>query len=227
MRLVIPLVLLLSLAFPAVYGAEPVCRLELYFSPQDRSLQKPMARPHPDFQRTLTLARTGDLTAQVTIGHYYSGAYLVTQCLEKASYWYKQAAAQGDKVAQNWLLQQPTEAELRRAQECAEESCAFLVGNFQPVRRSSRPSSEGNRADASVGSACVAPDASQMNSADRESYRERYQQCLKGDLLARSNPNSACKAPGVHDLQSPSGAKLLESYQECLKKEQVDRAAQR
>lgn len=79
------------------------CSPESYFAPSDSDNKKPLSRPHPDFLKMQRLANLGNAVEQRNLAVSYETGYLVTQCPEKALYWYQKAAENRDELAQRWI----------------------------------------------------------------------------------------------------------------------------
>lgn len=87
---------------PSSIAATPDCE-EVYFSTDDLNHEHPLLKPHAEFMKSYKLAKAGDAKEQRNVAISYDTGYLVTACPEKAYYWYREAAQNGDQIAQDWL----------------------------------------------------------------------------------------------------------------------------
>lgn len=76
---------------------------EAYFSPDDFNHEFPLLKPQQEFMKSYKLAKAGNAVEQRNIAVSYDAGYLVQACPEKAYYWYRKAAQNGDQIAQDWL----------------------------------------------------------------------------------------------------------------------------
>ena len=83
--------------------AAPADCEEGYFSPEDFNHARPLLKPYPEFAESYKRAKAGDAVEQRNMAVSYDAGYLVNACPEKAHFWYQKAAANGDRIAQNWL----------------------------------------------------------------------------------------------------------------------------
>ena len=128
MRFAILLMLLiLPLFLPVAYGAEPVCELEQYYAPDDEALTKPLAKPHPALIKMRRLAIRGDATQQYNLARVYELGTMVSGCLEKAEYWYRKAAFNGNQNAQDWVAREYMESRKSSVPvaRVASDDCAY------------------------------------------------------------------------------------------------------
>jgi hypothetical protein len=80
-----------------------VCEKEDYFHPNDANNENPLRVPHREFLITRKLARHDNSLEQRNLAISYDVGYLVSPCPNKALYWYRKAALNGDQVAQRWI----------------------------------------------------------------------------------------------------------------------------
>ena len=104
-----------------------------YFAAEDNNQERPLARPAPEFSARLNRARAGVAAEQRNLARSYELGYLVSECEEKALYWYGKAAALGDEVAKDWISHHQRLAERRAGPECAADSCATGGSDNQAV----------------------------------------------------------------------------------------------
>jgi len=116
--------LALALCAPAWAYAAGACGPERYYAPEDPDQERPLRRPHAEFQSTLERANAGDAVQQRNMGAYYEAGYLVSKCLEQALYWYSKAAAGGDKKAEAWLQRRASFQQVRQASGCGGSACS-------------------------------------------------------------------------------------------------------
>jgi len=100
------------------------CQIEQYFSPDEF----PLDNPHTEFVRTRNAAKRGNPLEQRNLAVSYESGYLVSQCQEKAGYWYRKAAKKGDELARRWVARQDAFAAALAGPECYESNCN-LFGN--------------------------------------------------------------------------------------------------
>lgn len=99
------------------------CGAGAYASPDDGPDSYPLTRPHAELAKTLMAARKGNALEQRNLAVSYESGYLVSQCMSKAAYWYRQAAKGGDEVAKNWVTRREVFDKLSAGPECMEISC--------------------------------------------------------------------------------------------------------
>ena len=122
--------------FPPV--AHAACENRFY-APEDNDNIRPLNRPHAEFASVLRAANAGNGLAARNLAVSYETGYLVSQCAEKAAYWYGKAASSGDQVARRWMEERDALARLADGPECAGAYCAggartrvatFYAGRF-------------------------------------------------------------------------------------------------
>jgi aspartyl protease family protein len=106
---------------PGIYAEE--CAVEAYASPDGHADVYPLSKPHAELLRTLNAAKKGNATEQRNLAVSYESGYLVTQCAEKAGYWYRRAAKSGDKVATAWVAEHDMLDMLSAGPECVGSGC--------------------------------------------------------------------------------------------------------
>jgi clan AA aspartic protease (TIGR02281 family) len=104
-----------------------------FFRSNANGNEYPARQPDSRLAATLKQADDGVAAAQRQLAIHYESGYLLSRCPEKSAYWYRQAAAAGDDVAQQWLLRNASVHELRGSRECAGEACAGSTGSSTSV----------------------------------------------------------------------------------------------
>lgn len=91
------------LACMACNGAIAANCQEHYYSPDDYNHEHTLAEPHPELLKSLKPAKAGNAVEQRNMAVSYDAGYLVSACPEKARYWYRKAARNGDQIARDWV----------------------------------------------------------------------------------------------------------------------------
>lgn len=125
--------LIATLASGGVFAAEDECEGARYFAPSDLNQAAPLAKPHPELAGLLHRARAGDAAGQQSAAAAYDAGYLVDKCPAKALFWYRKAAAAGNKPARQWLARHEFFERFRAGPECAGSSCPFGEDGNQPI----------------------------------------------------------------------------------------------
>ena len=94
-----------------------------YFTINSYGQEFPVRFPEKQLAETLGKAKAGVSVEQRNLAISYDAGYLVSQCHDKAVYWYRKAAESGDEIAKQWLVKNTAFEVLRAGPECAEESC--------------------------------------------------------------------------------------------------------
>ena len=102
MKIHVPMLMLAVCIAPAATAATSDCK-ENYFAPDDFNHEHSLAQPHPEFMKSMKLAKAGNAMEQRNVAVSYDAGYLVSACPDKAHYWYQKAADKGDQIAKNWI----------------------------------------------------------------------------------------------------------------------------
>lgn len=201
------------------------CGPESYFSPTDD--ETPLPKPHPDFLKMRRSANAGDAVAQRNLAVCYESGYLVTKCPEKALYWYKKAATNGDNIAQSWMARHDQfESQIQQPEHIQSEHAP--TGNVAKVVAAGKEKTIARHAS---------KDASRLAS---ETSLERYEAAERDYKIctATAQPKSGCNKP-LGDPASgcwqtyyetndnpksteSSKRSAQEHYEECLDKRQAE-----
>jgi clan AA aspartic protease (TIGR02281 family) len=127
------LALLVASITAAAAEPPPMCESERYYHPKDYTQAVPLAQPHAEFARTLTLAGAGKAAQQRSLGIAYESGYMVDACEARARYWFARAAAAGDEEAKRWMARARLLAKMRISPECAAQSCPSYADGPQLV----------------------------------------------------------------------------------------------
>ena len=115
------------------------CERDQFFHPHDAAQQTPLARPHADFEKTQRLALAGVPAEERNLAALYESGHLVSQCPDKALYWYSRAADHGDERAREWLEREKNMARLRSGPECFGGGCSSNAAGTRKTVIIARP----------------------------------------------------------------------------------------
>lgn len=139
----------LSIAVASLLGgqmttiaAAVACGEERYFPASDLHNTMPLARPSAELADLRRRAAKGDAVAQRSIAIGYETGYLVSQCADKALYWYRQAGRNGDRQAQDWLAGRVHLQQMSQGPECVGPRCfGEAVGSLRTLALVANPDS--------------------------------------------------------------------------------------
>jgi len=195
------------------------CGADQYFQPEDQLRESPLKRPHPEFSKSLRLARSGNAIEQSNLGFYYSEGYMVSPCKEKAAYWYEKAAVNGSDIAKNWIKQYTLFEHLHNSRECAGSACDAILASTPIASTGLNSSRTTAHVDTSSKSLALArsPPVSNSIAAETSSISVRGKTFRMGDtaddVFATLKPTDSKKTDTGPDPSNPRSVLVTHHYE--------------